>query len=141
MKKVQEQQQVGGAVSAAVAAKAQWIGENLKTGEVYAGMILGANGEADHHLVLLPGEAEKITWEDAKEFAAKLGGELPSRREQALLYANLKHEFKPSWYWSGTQHAAVDDCAWLQYFNYGTQDSVYKSASLRARAVRRLVIQ
>jgi hypothetical protein len=134
-------EQAGGRAVAANG-KAQWIAENLKPGEVYAGLILGLNGQPDHHLVLLPGEAEKATWAAAKEFAAKVGGELPTRREQALLYANLQHEFKPNWYWSGEQRAANDGYAWCQDFDGGFQDnSDDKSASLRARAVRRLIIQ
>jgi hypothetical protein len=141
MKKVQEQHQVGGVVAKLASSKAQWIAENLKAGEVYAGLILGLDGQPDHHLVLLPGEAERVTWVEAKDFAAQAGGELPTRREQALLYANLKHEFKSAWYWSGEQHAADDDDAWFQYFYYGYQFTNGKSASLRARAVRRLIIQ
>jgi hypothetical protein len=131
---------VGGAVSVAAAAKAQWIAENLKVGEVYAGLILGVNGAPDHHLVLLPGQAEDVSWAGAKEFATKLGGELPTRREQALLYANLKHEFEPRYYWSSEQHASDDDYAWGQHFVNGIQDLSNKSARLRARAVRRLPI-
>jgi hypothetical protein len=134
------QSAVGGAVSAMAAAKAQWMAENLQPGEVYAGLIMGLNGAPDHHLVLLPGEAGAVNWGDAKTFAAKIGGELPTRREQALLYANLKHEFKPNWYWSGEQHAADDGYAWGQSFFSGLQSNDTKSAKLRARAVRRLPI-
>jgi hypothetical protein len=141
MKKAQELQQPGGPVAGLAASKAQWIAENLKPGELYAGLILGQDGQPDHHLVLLPGTAEGVTWAAAKDFAAKAGGELPTRREQALLYANLKHEFKSAAYWSGEQHAAIGVCAWIQFFDYGSQDDYFKSASLRARAVRRLIIQ
>jgi hypothetical protein len=141
MKKVQSMQQVGGMSTPAVTGKAQWIAENLKPGELYAGIILGHSGQPDHHLVLLPGEAESVTWDAAKAFAAEAGGELPTRREQALLYANLKAEFKLNWYWSGEQHAAYDSYAWTQGFSYGGQDFNVESVSLRARAVRRLIIQ
>jgi hypothetical protein len=120
--------------------KAQWIAENLKAGEQYAGLILGKNGEPDHHLILLPGEAEAVTWDQAKEFAKKAGGELPTRREQALLFANLKEEFKQAWYWSGEQHASDSDCAWGQYFSNGGQYLTSPSTELRARAVRRLIL-
>jgi hypothetical protein len=47
--------------------------------------------------------------------------------------------FVDEWYWSSTQHAAYDDCAWGQNFLNGTQTST-KSASFRARAVRRFAI-
>ena len=120
--------------------KAQWIKENLKDGEQYAGLILGKNGDADHHLILLPGEAESVTWPQANEFAKKAGGELPTRREQSLLFANLKEQFKPSWYWSGEQFAPDNCYAWATYFDYGYQDYCPKTGSFRARSVRRLPI-
>jgi len=120
--------------------KEQWIKENLKPGEEYAGIILGKDGAPDHHLILLPGEAEGITWPKAVEWAKKAGGELPTRREQRVLYANAKEHFQPAWYWSGEQHASLSVNAWLQYFNYGYQDSDGKGFQGRARAVRRLPI-
>ena len=113
----------------------------LQPGEHYAGLILGVGGAPDYHLVLLPGDTEDVNWADAKEFAAKAGGELPTRREQSLLFANLKDQFEGAWYWSSEQHAASDDYAWSQYFRSGRQSYLSKSAGLRARAVRRLTIQ
>ena len=120
--------------------KQQWIKENLKPGEEYAGLILGKDGKPDHHLILLPGEAETVTWPQAKEWAKKAGGELPTRREQALLFANLKEQFKTVWYWSCEQHASDSDCAWFQYFDDGGQHYDFTDYELRARAVRRLEI-
>jgi hypothetical protein len=120
--------------------KEQWIKENLKAGELYAGLILGKDGQSDHHLVLLPGEAESVTWAKAKEFAKKAGGELPTRREQSLLFANLKQHFQPRWYWSSEEHASDSTFAWVQYFSYGFQISNLKSSENRARAIRRIFI-
>ena len=40
--------------------KQEFLSSILKKGELYAGLILGKNGETDHHLILLPGEAESI---------------------------------------------------------------------------------
>jgi hypothetical protein len=113
----------------------------LQPGEHYAGIILSADGKPSHHLILLPGDVDDVTWAQAKEFAEKAGGELPTRREQALLFANLKDQFEERYYWSGAQHASYDDYAWTQHFGYGTQILSSKSAELRARAVRRLTIQ
>jgi hypothetical protein len=48
--------------------------------------------------------------------------------------------FANEWYWSSTQHAASDDYAWTQDFDSGYQTRDGKSASLRARAVRRFAI-
>ncbi len=116
----------------------------LNPGEEYAGPILGKNGARDHYLILLPGELEKADWKEAMEWAVKQGGEyiagLPTRREQALLYANLKEHFKEAWYWSGEQHASISDIAWGQNFFNGNQISYGKSSQGRARAVRRLSV-
>lgn len=120
--------------------KAQWIKENLKPGELYAGILLGKDGAADQHIILLPGQANDVTWAEAKKFAKKAGGELPTRREQSLLFANLKEEFEQRYYWSGEQHAATSDCAWDQYFGDGFQDIISTDSQWRARAVRRLPI-
>ena len=62
-------------------AKAQWIKENLKPGEVYAGLILGKGGAPDHHLILLPGETS-ANFKDAETWAKNAGGSLPTRRER-----------------------------------------------------------
>lgn len=80
-------------------------------GGIYAGIVRGVAGQPDMHLVLL-GAAEDVTWDQAKEFAASVGGELPTRSEQALLFANLKDEFHEDWYWSGEQHASSPSAAW-----------------------------
>lgn len=120
--------------------KQQFLASILKAGEHYAGIILGKDGEPDHHLVLLPGDAESVNWGQAKEFAAKAGGELPTRREQSLLFANLKEQFQPRWYWSGEQHVSDSDFAWVQSFDDGGQSYYHKGGDFRARAIRRVVI-
>jgi hypothetical protein len=109
----------------------------LRSGERYAGLVLAADGTPSHHLVLLPGEAESVNWTDATDWAAKAGGELPSRQEQALLFANLKPEFQPTWYWSNQAHESEGSFAWFQYFGGGGQRASHKSYEGRARAVRR----
>jgi len=121
--------------------KAQWIKDNLKPGEEYAGIILGKNGEQDYHLILLPGEIERAGWDKAMAWAKTGTGQLPTRREQSLLFANLREHFKAAWYWSCEQHAADSGYAWDQSFTNGDQDDNHKSYEGRARAVRRLPIQ
>ncbi|MGJ7500111.1 DUF1566 domain-containing protein [Variovorax sp. ZT5P49] len=110
----------------------------LAPGERYAGLLLDEEGKPSHHLVLLPGEFEDVSWDAAKSAAEKVGGELPSRREQSLLFANLKSEFKAAWYWSSEQASSGD--AWRQHFGYGYQDDYYEEFEGRARLVRRLVL-
>ncbi|MFZ6724674.1 DUF1566 domain-containing protein [Undibacterium sp. MH2W] len=121
--------------------KAQFLAENLKDGEIYVGLILGKDGEPDHHLVLLPAKPEKkLNWSDAIAWAQSAGGDLPTRNEQALLFANSNEHFDRAWYWSNTQHAHDTDYAWMQHFDDGHQYGYHKSVEYRARAVRRLLI-
>jgi hypothetical protein len=113
----------------------------LAQGERYAGLILGADGKPTHHLVLLPGDAEELEWQQAVEWAEKQGGTLPTRAEQSLLFANLKGEFQGAYYWSGQQHETNSGWAWCQHFGYGHQYDDGKDLEFRFRAVRRLVIE
>jgi len=114
----------------------------LAPGEHYAGLIIGRDGEPSHHLVLLPGDAEGTNWTDAKAWAKGQGGELPTRREQSLLYSNLKDEFETAWYWSPEEYEPDSAFAWYQNFYNGNQSNYRKSIiTCRARAVRRLVIE
>lgn len=113
---------------------------SLNEGEIYAGIILGKGDEPDHHLILLPGETESITWKKAQAWAKDAGGDLPTRRELSLLHANQKDCFQPDWYWSGEQYAGGAACAWCQDFNVGIQTCYGEDFELRARAVRRELV-
>ena len=113
------------------------IGEAF-AGGIYAGIMRGIDGAPDEHLVLLPGTAEDVAWEAAGEWAKAEGGELPTRREQRLLFINLKDQFEEDWYWSGEQ--AGPSGAWGQGFFTGYQGDNDRSYEARARAVRRLPI-
>jgi len=108
----------------------------LADGEVYAGLVLHDDGTPSHHLVLLPGEHEG-DWASAKAWAAKVGGELPSRREQSLLFAHAKANFQARWYWSNQAHEN-GSTAWVQYFDDGNQCWTFVNGKYCARAVRRL---
>ena len=112
------------------------IGQELQGG-LYAGIARGFDGAPDAPLILLPGEFTG-KWQDAMKWAEEQGGVLPDRREGALLYANLHDQFKPEWHWLRTEYSS--DGAWCQYFNCGYQLNCSKDGSLRARAVRRLII-
>ena len=112
----------------------------LNEGEIYAGAIINPDGTG-HHAILLPGDNDDASWDKQMEWAASIGGDLPDRVEQALLYKHLPDQFKKEWYWSNTQHASDSDCAWCQIFYFGYQSNNRKSTELRARAVRRSVIQ
>ena len=111
----------------------------LAKGEKLAGLIL-VDG-AWQFLILLPGEVDNVSWKKAIDWAAKQGGgSLPTRNEQALLYANLKTELQPRWYWSCEQYAPDLYYAWAQNFDNCYQNGYRKNDFFRALAVRRLEI-
>ena len=115
----------------------------LNPGEKFVGVIVSADGKYRRALILLPGESEPNNWQAQMEWAASIGGDLPDRVESALLFATLREEFKPDWYWTREQHAAYSGYALVQDFGNGGQLNNRKSGNGRARAVRRevLVIQ
>ena len=113
----------------------------LQEGERYAGIILNKNGTLSHHLILLPKQpTERLTWDGAMAWAISIGGNLPSRQEQALLFANCNDAFEPTWYWywSSEQYAGNASVAWSQCFDNGDQYGYRKGRNGRARAVRRV---
>lgn len=84
----------------------------------------------------------RMTWKKAVDWADSVGGALPSRPVAALLYANAKGLFDPTWYWtSDSLEADTGDegdasYAWYCYFIYGDQRYYHKSAEGAAVAVR-----
>ena len=111
----------------------------LAEGEVYAGAIGDTAGNI-HHIILLPGDNADASWQQQKEWAASNGGELPTRLEQSLLWQNCREHFKQEWYWSADDNAS-SGWAWFQTFGYGDQSLNLQYHQLRARAVRRLIIE
>ncbi len=111
----------------------------LAEGEIYVGCIGDAAGNL-HHVILLPGDNDDATHEAQLEWAKSIGGDLPTRIEQAMLWANHRDQFKKDWYWSNEIHHSESGWAWCQCFYDGGQDYDDRSYDLRARAVRRLPI-
>lgn len=111
----------------------------LHPGEHYAGMVLDQDGKLVHHLVLMAQRPEgKLEWQEAMDWATSVGGVLPNRQEQALLYANCKPHLKPEWHWSSETHANDASYAWSCDIDDGNQDDGHKSYAGCAVAVRRL---
>jgi hypothetical protein len=112
----------------------------LAEGEIYVGAIGDKNGDF-HHVILLPGDHACDTHAAAIDWAKSIGGDLPNRIEQAMLWANHRDLFEQDWYWSNESYHRNDASAWYQYFLSGGQGSNPKGDSIcRARAVRRLPI-
>jgi len=113
----------------------------LADGEIHVATIQIA-GQAPYHLILLPCHSkDEMIHQAATEWAAGVGGDLPTRPEQALLFAHQRDQFDRDWYWSNTLYESGPDSAWCQYFHDGYQSSGRRLLKLRARAVRRLIIQ
>lgn len=112
----------------------------LKDGEIHVCAITINN--VTTHTILLPGDIDCTDWQSAMDWAKSIGGELPTRVEQSVLFANFKDRFEEDWYWCGEESACNSSCAWVQNFNYGGQCSIHNdNYCFRARAVRRLIIQ
>ena len=111
----------------------------LNEGEVNAGLCV-VDGKFSHWLILLPVTIDKdLKWQEAVDWAKSVGGELPTRFESALLYANVRDQIDQDyWYWTATQHASAPSWAWSQYFDYGKQNYYRKDGHRRACAVRRV---
>ena len=107
----------------------------------YAGIARGYNGEPDAILEVLAEAPQKMSWQDAMKWAESTGGRLPTRKEQALLFANVPELFEKDWYWSCEPYAGDEGYAWFQTFYSGYQYFYRKDSTLRARAVRRFPIE
>ena len=111
----------------------------LADGERYLCGLIRPDGSIVHS-ILLPGDSEPAKWEKQMTWAASIGGDLLSRIELAIAFAEMPGEFKKCSYWSGEANASESCWAWYQYFDYGYQSLYPQSLQLRARAVRRLII-
>ena len=111
----------------------------LRAGERYAGAVLDEDGDHQFHLVLMAQRpAAKLNWQAAMEWAQGIGGSIPTRQEQALLYANCKPHLKPEWHWSSESYESDASFAWYCHFLNGYQGGNHKSAEGAAVAVRRV---
>lgn len=109
----------------------------LNPGELYAGAVLDADGRVLHHLVLMAQRpAGRLEWQAAMDWANSVGGRLPDRQEQALLYANCKSHLEPTWHWSCVTDEDDASHAWLCNFSNGGQFYYRQSYEGSAVAVR-----
>ena len=113
----------------------------LRPGERYAGLALDDEGAPTHHLILLPPRPNgRLNWRAAMDWAAAVGGHLPTRREQPLVFAHCKQHLKPEVHWSSEAHEDDASCAWGCDFYYGYQSTSHESYEAHAVAVRLIPI-
>jgi len=122
------------------------IGTRIGT-DIFVGITRNADNTGDIALFLnLEAGDVALPWQKALDWAAAISNadhsagsyDLPTRKEQALLFANAAEHFESDWYWSNAQYSAY--FAWLQDFGHGYQFHVLKVSVYRVRAVRRLPI-
>lgn len=114
----------------------------LQPGEHYAGAVLDADGNHLHDLVLLaPKPGKRLNWQDAMDWAEEVGGVIPTRQEQSLLFANCKLYLDGSWHWSCETNENDASGAWGCLFNFGGQSTSHKSYESGAVAVRRIPLE
>ena len=105
-------------------------------GGIFAGVITQQDG-THCAVVMLPNQpATKLNWQDAMDWASSVGGTLPTRQEQALLFANCKPHLDPVWHWSSETHEDDASYAWICGFSNGLQNTNHKSYEGSAVAVR-----
>ena len=111
----------------------------LHPGEHYAGAVLDADGNHLHDLVLMPQRHGKhLTWKAALDWAEEVGGALPTRQEQSLIFANCKPHLEGVYHWSCEEYEGNASYAWSCYFDNGNQILDHKGNEVSAVAVRRV---
>lgn len=110
----------------------------LRAGERYAGAVLDHEGFVTHYVILMPQRPnQRLAWPGAMAWAQSVGGDLPSRQEQSLLFANCQPHIEADWYWSREVHEDDGDHAWCCGFTSG--QGYYRQYDKGAAvAVRRL---
>jgi hypothetical protein len=117
------------------------IGAPLEGG-TFVGVITLKDGQHVAVALLADKPAKRLPWAEAKAWAETVDGQLPTRPIAALLYANAKDQFEPTWHWTldelqaDTGDEDHDSYAWGCFFSYGYQGDSGKSHAAAARAVR-----
>lgn len=109
------------------------LGEALDGG-IFAGITTTKKG-VHVAVVLLPERGEDLNWQAAQEWAASVGGELPSRPVAALLFANVKKHLPGGRHWTSES----DGASWAWYCGFDGGDQISRRwAELSAVAVRQI---
>jgi hypothetical protein len=104
-------------------------------GGIFVGVITQSDG-THSAVALLPDHAEDVTWQAAKDWAAGLNAQLPTRPMAALIFANTQDRPQSGWHWTSEEHKDHASSAWDCIFSYGYQYDYLKSYEGAAVAVR-----
>ncbi len=113
----------------------------LDDGEIYVGAFVSADGQHQHHTILLPFDRDDAPWDEHMAWAKDQGFDLPNRLELLMMWLTMRERFQKAAYRSNEPNHDDGAYAWYQHFSSGNQSYYHKSAALRAVAVRRSPIQ
>jgi hypothetical protein len=104
-------------------------------GGIFVGVITQPDG-THSAVMLLPDRAKDLTWQAAKDWAANLNAQLPTRPMAALIFSNTQDRPQTGWHWTSEEVKEYASFAWFCGFFGGFQDSTRKSYEGSAVAVR-----
>jgi len=106
-------------------------------GGVYGGLTTWPDGTTVA-VVLLPDQGTDLNWQAAKDWAASVGGMLPTRPVAALLFANLREQLRRRWHWTSEAFEPDASYAWYCDFDDGYQyidDVGFEACALAVRLI------
>ena len=104
-------------------------------GGIFVGVITQPDG-AHSAVTLLPDCSTDLTWQAAKDWAAGLNAQLPTRPMAALIFANTQDRPQSGWHWTSEEVKEYASYAWLCNFFHGYQVNFHESYEGAAVAVR-----
>jgi hypothetical protein len=104
-------------------------------GGIFVGVITQPDG-THSAVALLPDHAEDVTWQAAKDWAAGLNAQLPTRPMAALISTNTQDRPQEGWHWTGEEVKGFASFAWGCGFSSGGQFITHESYEGSAVAVR-----
>ena len=126
-------------------APASFAGPIMHLGEVYAGICQDPDLGAIH-LILLPGDVHADSIQEANEFAASVGGELPTLAELEHLHKHMSNAFEPALYYACDEEDYDGDGLTMipVMFDFAGRTDLlsvdWGSQQVRVRAVRRVMV-
>ena len=103
-------------------------------GGTFVGVIMLPDEKIYAIVLLAEKPPKRLTWKKAMQWAASVGGRLPSRAIAAVMFALAKDLLPPDWCWTDEQEG--QNYAWYCYFFNGLQNYCHQHDVGCAVAVR-----